>query len=308
MTAFVLIGATAGLGLLAVIAGVVRSRAPLAAVLRWYEVVGAGPNAVSGPAEPSPSAAPGGGGGALAAIGRAIGDRLPGGPSGAGLGQDLALLERDGGAHVRHTALAAISGATVPVVVLGSGALFGLGPGVEVEVLVAVAGGAGAAYLPTVAVRRAAAAARTAFVHALSCWLELVALAQAGGMGIEGALEAAGSVSDDATFVRLRLALVRARQSGRSPWQALAGLGQACGVAELEELAASVSLAGTEGARIRSSLTAKSESLRRRQTSEAEKRANETTERLFVPAIVLMVGFMVFLIFPAAATLSHVLR
>jgi hypothetical protein len=71
------------------------------------------------------------------------------------------------------------------------------------------------------------------------------------------------------------------------------------------DLAASVRLAGTEGARIRSSLSAKSASLRRRQTADAQSRANATTERLFLPSIVLMFGFVVFLIYPAGATLSH---
>lgn len=39
--------------------------------------------------------------------------------------------------------------------------------------------------------------------------------------------------------------------------------------------------------------------------SDAQGRANATTERLFLPAIVLMVGFIVFLVYPAAVTLSR---
>ena len=84
-------------------------------------------------------------------------------------------------------------------------------------------------------------------------------------------------------------------------------LGAAIGVDELDELAASLALAGTEGARIRSSLTAKSASLRRRRMSEAESRANSTTERLFLPSIILMVAFMVFLMYPAGVSLANVL-
>jgi hypothetical protein len=45
--------------------------------------------------------------------------------------------------------------------------------------------------------------------------------------------------------------------------------------------------------------------LRRRQVADAQGRANATTERLFLPAIVLMVGFVVFLVYPAAVTLSR---
>ena len=90
--------------------------------------------------------------------------------------------------------------------------------------------------------------------------------------------------------LRIRRTLDRARHAGRSPWDGLGRLGDGVGGGGLEELAASVRLAGTEGARIRSSLTAKSASLRRRQMADAQGRANATTERLFLPVIVLMIG------------------
>ena len=41
--------------------------------------------------------------------------------------------------------------------------------------------------------------------------------------------------------------------------------------------------------------------------AEAKARANSTTERLFLPSIVLMLGFMVFLMYPAGVSLTHVL-
>lgn len=173
---------------------------------------------------------------------------------------------------------------------------------VPVVCMVAALAGAGA---PTVFLRRRARDARKALVHSLACWLELVALAQAGGMGTESALHAASAVAGEDSFARIRRALDQARHAGRSPWDGLAQLGEELGVNELMDLAASVRLAGTEGARIRSSLSAKSASLRRRQTADAQSRANATTERLFLPSIVLMFGFVVFLIYPAGATLSH---
>jgi len=126
-------------------------------------------------------------------------------------------------------------------------------------------------------------------------------------MGVESALEAASGVAGDRSFLRIRRALDRARHAGLSPWEGLGRLGGELGVDELEELAASVRLAGTEGARIRASLSAKSGSLRRREMADAQGQANAITERLFVPAIVLMIGFVVFLIYPAGVTLSRVL-
>jgi len=71
------------------------------------------------------------------------------------------------------------------------------------------------------------------------------------------------------------------------------------GIPELVELATTVQLAGTEGARIRQSLTARGESLRRHEQAEAESAANAMTERLFLPGALLLLGFLVFIGFPA---------
>jgi hypothetical protein len=70
-------------------------------------------------------------------------------------------------------------------------------------------------------------------------------------------------------------------------------------VPELVELATTVQLAGTEGARIRQSLTARAASLRRHEQAEAESAANAMTERLFVPGALLLLGFLLFIGYPA---------
>ena len=221
------------------------------------------------------------------------------------LRQDLNVLGRSVESLAVATTLAAVTAAAGAVVVCAG--LEHLGPHLPISVIpvMCLATGLAGAVAPSLLLRRSACAARRDLLHSLACWLELVALAQAGGMGIEGALEAASSLAGDPSFLRIRRALDRARHSGRSPWDGLGRLGGELGINELEELAASVRLAGTEGARIRSSLSAKSASLRRRQMSDAQGRANATTERLFLPAIVLMVGFIVFLVYPAAVTLSR---
>ena len=86
---------------------------------------------------------------------------------------------------------------------------------------------------------------------------------------------------------------------GATPWDALAGLGEELGVAELVELATTVQLAGTEGARIRQALTARGASLRRHKQAEAESAANAMTERLFFPGALLLLGFLLFIGYPA---------
>jgi Flp pilus assembly protein TadB len=223
------------------------------------------------------------------------------------LRQDLNILGRSDESLAVATTVAALAGASGAVVVSVASGYLGLNVPSALVPLVCLTAGLAGACVPSLLLRRAAGASRRDLVRALACWLELVALAQAGGMGIESALETASSITAEASFLRIRRALDRARHAGRSPWDGLSRLGDELGVNELEELAASVRLAGTEGARIRSSLSAKSASLRRRQMADAQGRANATTEHLFLPAIVLMIGFVVFLLYPAAVTLSRLL-
>ena len=76
-------------------------------------------------------------------------------------------------------------------------------------------------------------------------------------------------------------------------------LGDELGIPELREVAAAVGLAGTEGAQIRATLIAKAASIRRHELSESEAQANAVTQRLFLPGIVLLLGFLVFIGYPA---------
>jgi Flp pilus assembly protein TadB len=167
--------------------------------------------------------------------------------------------------------------------------------------IVAAACGAG---LPFAALHSEAAIERRRARAIVGSYLDLVVLALAGGMGIEGALHAASEISTDPISARIASALALARDAGARPWDALAKLGADLGVSELAELAAAVSLAGQEGARIRASLAAKAGSIRRHRLAEAEAEANSTTERLFIPGVFLLAGFLVFVGYPA---LSRVL-
>jgi len=133
----------------------------------------------------------------------------------------------------------------------------------------------------------------------LGSFVDLVVLGLAGGVGIDGALHSASEVTHDWAARRMSRALGTARDAGTTPWDALAELGGELGVPELVELATTVQLAGTEGARIRQSLTARGASLRRHEQAEAESAANAMTERLFLPGALLLLGFLLFIGYPA---------
>ena len=117
-------------------------------------------------------------------------------------------------------------------------------------VMAAIAVPAGAC-LPVLELQRRARDRRRHFRVVISSFVDLVVLGLAGGVGVEGALFAASQMSDDWAARRMSRALAKARDSGQSPWGALGELGNDLGVPELIELASTLELAGTEGARVR---------------------------------------------------------
>jgi tight adherence protein C len=164
--------------------------------------------------------------------------------------------------------------------------------------------GCGGGLLPVVVLRSKAKQARQLARRVIGSFLNLVVLCLAGGMGIESALHASARIGEDDISERILGALVLAQDAGEPPWDALDRLGRDLGVTELTELAAAVALAGAEGARIRMTLTAKAASIRRHDLADAETQANTVTERLFLPGVFLLVGFLVFIAYPAVARIS----
>lgn len=156
--------------------------------------------------------------------------------------------------------------------------------------------------LPVTLLRTSARARRRSFVHAFSAYLDLVNVLLAGGAGMETALIAAAEAGDGWAFGTLRTCLTRARLSRRSPWGELRTLGTRWSISEVVEVAGSMNLSGEHGARIRSSLAARADSMRSRQVAEVEALAQSATERMGVPVMMLFVGFMVLLGYPALQT------
>jgi Flp pilus assembly protein TadB len=156
--------------------------------------------------------------------------------------------------------------------------------------------------VPSSILRSTARARRRSFLHAFSAYLDLVNVLLAGGAGIETALVAAAEAGDGWAFVTLRASLVRARLARRSPWNELRALGSRWSIGEVVEVAGSMNLSGEHGARIRSSLAARADSMRARQVAEVEALAQSATERMGLPVMMLFVGFMVLLGYPALQT------
>lgn len=154
-------------------------------------------------------------------------------------------------------------------------------------------------FYPTVILRSTARARRRTFRHAFSSFLDLVSISLSGGKGIDGALHDGANAGDGWAFERLRDSLHRSRLLGQTPWKGLSTLGDELNMPELKELAASAELGGAEGARVRASIAAKARALRLRSLTDVEAAAQSASEKMSLPIVGLMVGFIVFLGYPA---------
>jgi tight adherence protein C len=200
--------------------------------------------------------------------------------------------------------LAFSAGALLPLVAWSVLSLEGVAVPLSLPVWVGLLGGIAGATMPLVLLRSRAAKGRRRARKAIGCFLDLVVLSLAGGLGVEGALHASAAVCDTPTSRRVARALGEARDAGRTPWETLADLGRQLGVSQLVELSAAVGLAGIEGARIRSTLAAKAASIRRHELADSETEANTITERLFFPGVLLLIGFLIFIGYPAVVRMT----
>lgn len=148
-----------------------------------------------------------------------------------------------------------------------------------------------------------AAQRRRAFSHALSSFCDVTGMCLAAGRGVESSLETAAHTGHGWAFAELQTAMRAGYVRGDTPWEALGRLGEDADLPDLTELAAALSLAGEEGAAVRDTVTSKAKAIRERLTADAERTAATTTERMGVPATLLLLGFIIFLGFPALSVL-----
>ncbi len=219
--------------------------------------------------------------------------------------QQLALAGITPEAWARDKLIGATGGLAVPLMVWAALTTIGIQVPAAVGLLVLAAAMAGF-LLPDLRLREQVVQRRKAFQYALSAYLDLVNVILAGGGGIETALVAAADAGDGWAFARLRHALHRAQRINQPLWTAFDDLGAELGVNELRDLASSIGLAGAQGARIRASLAVKADTLRAHQIAETEAAAEATTERMNLPTAVLLLGFLIFIVFPAVTAITGV--
>jgi hypothetical protein len=154
-------------------------------------------------------------------------------------------------------------------------------------------------------VRRKAGARRNEFRYTLSAFSDLTAMNLAAGRGVSQALETAAGQGEGWAFTELRAALAAAYQRGNPGSDGLERLGVELEIDDLVEVAGSIRLAGENGAAVRATLTSKARTIRDRLTADAERRAAAVTERMGLPAAVVLLGLVAFYVFPAIDTLLN---
>ncbi len=275
----VVAGVAVGLGVFVAVSELIPGRSRLHAALARIHAAG------------MPDAEPG----ALRAVARQVADVAPWLPMPSA---DLALLGTDREHWLVSKVACGLGGlAAIPVLTVALAAADYRLPW-TVPAIASLASGVALFFAPDMVTRVNAAEKRADFRHALTSYLDLVALERGAGAGPTEALEAAAQIGGGWAFARIAAALDAARKASRPPWEGLASLAEQTGVTELADLADIAEVAGHEGARILRTLAARAESMRNEALAATKAKAGARSTTMVVPVAVLGMGFLILLIFP----------
>jgi len=219
---------------------------------------------------------------------------------------DLELTDYTLEGHLVRKMTYGLLGLLLPTILTVTMMAIGVTPPITVPAVGGLALGALFFWVPDLSVVQAAEQRRHELRRALSCYLDLVAMSLAGGRGIPEALPTAARIGTGWAFELLRSTIDRARLVGDTPWAALADLGKRTGMQELQDLGGALMLVADDGAKVRQSLTARASTQRRRQLAEAEGAAAKADQSMEMAQVVLFIGFVLFLGFPAVVAVMGV--
>ena len=295
MTAAVLAGAGAGLGLVLLAWLLLPAASPLTDHLTRLD---------RSARTPRPSSTPGPAG-AVGMLRRVAGEPLAAAlgqrPAGRKLAADLAVLGRDSAAHYTGKAGWAVAGGCLPLLAAGAATAAGVPVPLLLPGWVALLSAGLLFTVPDATVRRRAQQRRADYRAGVGSYLDLVAMTMASGAGLAEALRSAAAVGGPGAFARIRGALEDARTDGLTPAAALGRLGTDLDLPDLVDLAAALTLVDAAGAQAEESLRAKAASLRERELAAAAGDANARSQSMLVAQVLLGLGFLLFIGYPAVA-------
>lgn len=212
--------------------------------------------------------------------------------------KDLALLRRPVHRFYADKVLFGLVGLAFPTVAAALLALLGISVPIAISLGVALLAAVGMSFLPDYNVRDDAKAARAEFRHALSAYVELVAIARNSGAQTRQAMEMAARTGDSWVFARLREELVNSRFAGHTPWDALREMADELSITDLSDLADIMRSSAEDSASVYRTLRARAASMRSALQTAEVSRANAVNERLVMPAALLFIVFTLTLAAP----------
>jgi tight adherence protein C len=294
VTAALLAGAGIGGGLWLIVVGLWPARPTVAAALADLDHASRGPSITAVPAGGLP--------GARVALGREMArvwsTRAWATPA---LRADLAVTGSTLDGFLARKALWGIAGLLAPAAAAALLSVAGVSVPLLVPVWVSLAAAAVGFFTPDTKLRSTATTARVAFRVAVGAYLDLVAMRMASGAGLAQALSDAAAVGTGPAFAQLRGALADARTDGLSPAASLGRLGEELHLPDLVDTATRLALVDSTGAHAQTSLRAQAASLRDRELTDAAGQAGERSQSMLIAQVVLGLGFVLFLGYPAVA-------
>jgi tight adherence protein C len=219
--------------------------------------------------------------------------------------QDLAMVNRDVEGFLVTTSLRSFAGLVLPSVLFALLASAGTSPPTSAPLVFGLILGVGMIFVSVEQLHREANDRRDELRRTLSTYLDLVAMAMAGGRGHPEALPMAAQIGSGWTFELLEDTVVGARDAGTTPWAALGELGRRCDISELRDLAVAVSLVADNGARVRETLMARAESLRQSRITAAQEDAKKRSDSIEWNQLVIAGGFVLWLFYPTVVNLFN---
>lgn len=157
---------------------------------------------------------------------------------------------------------------------------------------------------PNLAVRSKAAEARAEFTHALTSYIDLVALERRAGSDARQALQYAAEVGGEHwVFARLAAALAESATDGRRPWDAFHQVAGELALPALDDLANIMALAAEQSMPIYQTLLEHNRALRTAQVTATQARANALNEQIAVPSVALVGVLVLIAMGPQISTL-----
>lgn len=212
---------------------------------------------------------------------------------------DLAITGKTLEEHIASMIVSAIIALFVPGILATLALAMGVAVPVPVPIVFGILFAAVVVVVGNGQIRDEAEGKRDELRRALGTYLDLVSMSLAGGRGVPEALPTSAAIGTGWAFDLLADTITRARRTGDTPWAALGELGHRVGLQELVDLSSALTLVGDNGAKVRDSLGARANTLRRRQLADAEGEAMKADDSMRIAQIVLGMGFFLLISYPA---------